>query len=100
MLEKIEGVYENGQIQIDRPPHDIGNRSQVLVTFLNASTIDPAKLSELIDRIESNRSPELVKGLMSLTADKLARLVISSKRCSANMTFQVELTPIAEAQID
>jgi hypothetical protein len=53
MLETIEGVYENGQIQIDRPPHNIGDKTQVLVTFLDSNNINPAKLSELIDRIES-----------------------------------------------
>jgi hypothetical protein len=53
MLEMIEGVYENGQIQIDRPPHNIGDKTQVLVTFLDSNNINPAKLSELIDRIES-----------------------------------------------
>ena len=53
MLETIKGIYENGQIQIDRPPHNMGNRSQVLVTFIDSTNIDPAKLSELIDRIET-----------------------------------------------
>ena len=53
MLETIEGIYENGQIQIDRPPHNTGNRSQVLVTFIDSTNIDPAKLSQLIDRIET-----------------------------------------------
>ncbi|WP_309737734.1 MULTISPECIES: hypothetical protein [unclassified Chamaesiphon] len=53
MLETIEGVYENGQIQIDRPPQHIGARTQVLVTFLDPNNIDPAKLSELIERIET-----------------------------------------------
>ena len=28
MLEMIEGVYENGPIQIDRPPHNTGDRTQ------------------------------------------------------------------------
>ena len=53
MLETIEGVYENGQIQIDRPPQNMGDRTQVLVTFLDPNNIDPAKLSELIERIET-----------------------------------------------
>jgi glutamate mutase epsilon subunit len=53
MLETIEGIYENGQIQIDRPPHNSGNKTQVLVTFLDPNNIDPAKLSELIARIET-----------------------------------------------
>jgi hypothetical protein len=51
MLETIEGIYENGQIQIDRLPQNIGDRSQVLVTFLDPNNIDPAKLSELIDSL-------------------------------------------------
>jgi hypothetical protein len=49
MLETIEGIYENGQIQIDRSPHNIGDKTQVLVTFLDPNNIDPAGLSELID---------------------------------------------------
>jgi hypothetical protein len=35
-----------------RLPDNIGDRSQVLLTFLDSSTIDPAKLSELIERID------------------------------------------------
>ena len=31
---------------------------------------------------------------------KLARLGILSKKCSKSMTFQVEINPIAEAQIE
>ena len=53
MLETIEGIYENGQIQIERPPHNMGDRSQVLVTFIDYTNIDPAKLSQLIDQIET-----------------------------------------------
>jgi hypothetical protein len=53
MLETIEGIYENGQVRLTEPPHNIGDRTQVLVTFLDPSNVDPAKLSELIDRIES-----------------------------------------------
>ena len=53
MLETIEGIYENGQVQLTQTPHNISDRTQVLVTFLDPNNIDPAKLSELIDRIES-----------------------------------------------
>jgi hypothetical protein len=53
MLETIEGIYENGQVQLTQTPHNIGDKTQVLVTFLDPNNIDPAKLSELIDRIES-----------------------------------------------
>jgi hypothetical protein len=34
-----------------RLPQNIGDRSQVLVTFLDPNNIDPAKLSELIDSL-------------------------------------------------
>ncbi len=53
MLETIEGIYENGQVRLPEPPHNIGDRTQVLVTFLDLNNIDPAKLSESIDRIET-----------------------------------------------
>jgi hypothetical protein len=54
MLETIEGIYENGQVRLTEPPHNnMGERTQVLVTFLDPNNIDPAKLSELIDRIET-----------------------------------------------
>jgi hypothetical protein len=53
MLETIEGIYESGQVRLNEPPHNISDRSQVLVTFLDPNNIDPAKLSELIDRIET-----------------------------------------------
>jgi hypothetical protein len=56
MLETIKGVYENGQIQIDRQPQHVGDRSQVLVTFINSTNIDPAKLSEFIDSLFAQRS--------------------------------------------
>ncbi len=50
MLETIEGIYENGQVQLTQTPHNIGEKTQVLVTFLDPNNIDPAKL---IDRIET-----------------------------------------------
>ncbi len=54
MLETIEGIYENGQVRLtELPQNKISDRTQVLVTFLDPSNIDPAKLCELIDRIET-----------------------------------------------
>ena len=53
MLETIEGIYENGQVRLTEIPQNIGNRTQVLVTFLDPSNIDPAKLRESIERIET-----------------------------------------------
>ncbi len=52
MLKTIEGIYQDGQIQLIELPQDISDRSQVLVTFLDPSKIDPAKLRQLIDQLE------------------------------------------------
>jgi hypothetical protein len=40
MLEMIEGIYENGQVRLTEPPHNTGDRTQVLVIFLDPSNID------------------------------------------------------------
>lgn len=53
MIETIEGIYENGQVRLTEPPHNIEDRTQVLVIFLDRNNIDPAKLSESIARIET-----------------------------------------------
>jgi hypothetical protein len=53
MLKTIEGIYQNGQIQLASLPQDISDRSQVLVTFLEPGQIDPIKLRQLIDRLET-----------------------------------------------
>ena len=53
MLETVEGIYENGQIQLTQTPQNLGDRTQVLVTFIDATKLDPVKLSLLIDRLET-----------------------------------------------
>ena len=53
MLETIEGIYENGQIQLTQTPQNRGDRTQVLVTFIDSTKLDPVKLSQLIDRLET-----------------------------------------------
>jgi len=53
MLKTIEGIYQNGQIHLAEIPEDVGDRSQVLVTFLDPGKIDPAKLRQLIDQLET-----------------------------------------------
>lgn len=52
MLKTIEGIYQDGQIQLTELPQDVSDRSQVLVTFLDPGKIDPAKLRLLIDQLE------------------------------------------------
>ncbi|WP_414561874.1 MULTISPECIES: hypothetical protein [unclassified Anabaena] len=53
MLKTIAGIYQNGQIQLNELPQDLSDRTQVLVTFLDPGKIDPAKLSQLIEQLET-----------------------------------------------
>jgi hypothetical protein len=53
MLRTIEGIYQDGQIQFAELPQDVSDRSQVLVTFLDPGKIDPVKLRQLLDRLET-----------------------------------------------
>jgi hypothetical protein len=57
MLEMIKGIYENGQVRLTEPPHNIRDRSQVLLTFINSTNIDSAKLSEFIDSMMERLTP-------------------------------------------
>ncbi len=52
MLKTIKGIYQDGQIHLTELPQDV-SESQVLVTFLDPSKIDPTKLRQLIDRLET-----------------------------------------------
>lgn len=53
MLKTVEGVYRNGQIEFTELPQDVSDHTQVLITFLDAGKIDPTKLRQLIDRLET-----------------------------------------------
>lgn len=53
MLKTVEGIYLNGQIELAQTPQDVSDRAQVLVTFLAPGKIDPIKLRQLIDRLET-----------------------------------------------
>jgi hypothetical protein len=53
MLKTIEGIYQNGKVQLNEQPQTTGDRIQVLVTFLDSGSIDPAKLRQLIDQLET-----------------------------------------------
>jgi hypothetical protein len=41
MLRTIKGFYQNGQVQLDELPQEMGDRTQVPVTFLDPSKVDP-----------------------------------------------------------
>ncbi|NJL48427.1 MAG: hypothetical protein HC929_14330 [Leptolyngbyaceae cyanobacterium SM2_5_2] len=43
MLRTVEGMYQDGQIQLSELPDGVGNRAQVLVTFIQPGSLDPTK---------------------------------------------------------
>jgi hypothetical protein len=53
MLKTIEGIYQDGQIQLTELPQNIGDHVSVLVTFLDTGKIDSVKLGQLIDQLET-----------------------------------------------
>jgi hypothetical protein len=53
MFKTIEGIYQNGKVELAEQPQTTGDRVQVLVTFLDTSTTNPAKLRQLIDQLET-----------------------------------------------
>lgn len=53
MLKTVEGIYQNGQIELTELPQDVSDRTQVLITFLEPGKIDPSKVRQLIDQLET-----------------------------------------------
>jgi hypothetical protein len=53
MLKTIEGIYQDGQIQLTELPQNVGDHALVLVTFLDTGKIDSVKLVQLIDQLET-----------------------------------------------
>ena len=40
MLKAIEGIYQDGKVELKEPPGDIPDQTRVIVTFLTAHLID------------------------------------------------------------
>ncbi|MEP0875146.1 hypothetical protein NDA00_04735 [Funiculus sociatus GB2-M2] len=53
VLKTVEGIYRKGQIELVELPQDVSDRTQVLITFLDPGKIDPTKVRQLIDRLET-----------------------------------------------
>ena len=51
MLKTVEGMHQDGQIQLSELPEEVSDRAQVLVTFLQPGSLAPAKLHQLIDQL-------------------------------------------------
>ncbi|NET60891.1 MAG: hypothetical protein F6K47_33595 [Symploca sp. SIO2E6] len=53
MLKTVEGIYQNGQIELTELPQNVSNDTQVLVTFLEPGKLDSSKLRQLIEQLET-----------------------------------------------
>ena len=53
MLKTVEGIYQDGRIELTNLPQDVGDRSSVLITFLDAGMVDPVQLRQLIEQLET-----------------------------------------------
>lgn len=53
MLKTIEGIYKDGQIELNELPNQVGDSTQVLVTFIEPNKINAAKLRQLIEQLET-----------------------------------------------
>jgi len=53
MFKTFEGIYQDGKVELVEQPQIKGERVQVLVTFLGASTTDSTKLRQLIEQLET-----------------------------------------------
>lgn len=59
MLQTIEGVYENGRVDLAELPHDVG-RARVIVTFLpGASAVPGASMKAVPPEFTSAELAEL-----------------------------------------
>lgn len=58
MLKTVEGIYQNGQIELAELPQDVSDRTQVLVTFLAPGKIDSTKLRQKIEQQLAQLPPD------------------------------------------
>jgi hypothetical protein len=53
LIKTVEGIYQGGKVELAEQPEITGDRIQVLVTFLGVDSINPTKLCQLIDQLET-----------------------------------------------
>ncbi|MEA5598601.1 hypothetical protein [Rivularia sp. UHCC 0363] len=68
MLKTVEGIYQNGQIQLTELPQNLADSTQVIVTFLEPGKIDAIKLRQIIEQLETIAGIE--QGLEEVKAGK------------------------------
>lgn len=53
MLKTVAGIYRDGQIEFTEIPENVNNSTQVLITFLDPGKIEPSKIRQLIEHLET-----------------------------------------------
>ena len=53
MLKTVEGIYQDGQIQLTELPQNLAESTHVLVTFLEPGKVDANKLRQIIEQLET-----------------------------------------------
>ena len=71
MLKTVEGIYQDGRIELANLPENVSDRSSVLITFLDAGIVDPVQLQRLIDQLETITG--IQQGLDEVNAGKIGR---------------------------
>jgi len=64
MLKSVEGVYRDGKIELLEVPDDVGEETQVIVTFLSPKLVELRKY-----RIDAEHAAELRDRLAAFAED-------------------------------
>jgi hypothetical protein len=56
MLKTVEGIYQDGRIELSSLPENVSDRSSVLIMFLDGKMVDPVQLRRLIEQLETMES--------------------------------------------
>ena len=67
-MKTIEGLYQDGKIQLSEIPNSVSEKTQVLITFLEPGDLNMTQVRELIEKLETIAG--IQTGLDQLNADK------------------------------
>jgi hypothetical protein len=92
MLKTIEGIYQNGQVELSELPQDVSGSAQVLVTFLEPGKLDATKLRQLIDHLETIAG--IQQGLDDFDAGRFRPFDDFAQEMRQRYNLSVDLTQI------
>lgn len=73
MIKTVEGICQDGRVELAEQPPTKGDRVQVLVTFLDIGSIAPTKLRQFIDQLETIAG--LQQGFEELNAEQTRPII-------------------------